>query len=144
MEFETKRALLEYLGKNPEDRKLVDRMIKRWEVYREDWMYHLITNKQRLIDENRELKLKLQKLEWFRSMDDFERKEMNRLIKENLRLEKELKEEKINSEYYQRLYEEEKSDKAYRLRKAFNWISQKVRWVNWDEFNEWVMDDESF
>jgi hypothetical protein len=29
MEFETKKALLEYLGKDPNDRKLVDRMIAR-------------------------------------------------------------------------------------------------------------------
>lgn len=36
MQFETKKALLEYLGKNPDDRKLVDRMMLRGDVYKED------------------------------------------------------------------------------------------------------------
>lgn len=63
MEFTTKRELLEYLGKNPDDRKLVDRMIKRWEVYREDWMYNLITDKQSLIDEFKSLRERVKELE---------------------------------------------------------------------------------
>ena len=62
MEFTTKRELLEYLGKNPDDRKLVDRMIKRWEVYREDWMYNLITDKQSLIDEIKNLREEIKEL----------------------------------------------------------------------------------
>lgn len=40
--FETKKALLEYLGKNPNDRKLVDRLILRGEVHLEDGMYYLV------------------------------------------------------------------------------------------------------
>ena len=39
--YESKKALLIAIGKNPEDRKLVDRMIQRWEVYVEDGMYGL-------------------------------------------------------------------------------------------------------
>lgn len=30
--FQSKKEILEYLGKNPEDRRQVDRMIKRGEV----------------------------------------------------------------------------------------------------------------
>ena len=40
--FETKKALLEYLGKNPNDRKLVDRLILKGEVHLEDGMYYLV------------------------------------------------------------------------------------------------------
>lgn len=36
MGFETQRALLEYLGKNPNDRNLVQRMIAKGDVYKED------------------------------------------------------------------------------------------------------------
>ena len=141
MQFETKRALLTHLGKNPDDNKLVDRMIKRWEVYREDGMYHLITNKQSLIEENRELKLEIMNMKKA-SLSDLERKELAKLIVENSKLNKELKEEKINSEYAQRSYEEVLADRRFRLEKAFQRIKAHVKWASWDEFYEWVMSDE--
>lgn len=37
--FETKRALLIYAWKNPDDRKLVDRWIAKGIVWMDDWMY---------------------------------------------------------------------------------------------------------
>lgn len=40
--FESQRALLEYLGKNPNDRSLVQRLIKRWRVYKEWGMYYFV------------------------------------------------------------------------------------------------------
>ena len=42
MAYESKRALLISMGKNPDDRNLVNRMIERWEVYVEWGMYHLV------------------------------------------------------------------------------------------------------
>lgn len=62
MEFETKRALLEYLGKNTEDRKYVDRLIAKGKVYKDDGMYVLVERGNlldeviRLREENRRLK----------------------------------------------------------------------------------------
>lgn len=50
MEFETKKALLEYLGKNPDDRKLVDRMIAKGKVYKDNGMYVLV-DRGSLLDE---------------------------------------------------------------------------------------------
>ena len=50
MEFETKKALLEYLGKNPDDRKLVDRMIAKGKVYKDNGMYVLV-DRGNLLDE---------------------------------------------------------------------------------------------
>ena len=141
MEFATKRELLEYLGKNPDDRKLVDRMIMRWEVFKEDWMYNLITNKKALIEENKELKLELMKVKKA-SLSDMERWELTKLMKENMEIKKELKEEKINSEYYNRLYEEEKEDKYNRIRKCFRWIKNTKPSADWEEFRDWVMNDE--
>lgn len=141
MQFETKKALLEHLGKNPSDNKLVDRMMKRGEVYKEDGMYYLVTNKQSLIDENRELKLEIMNMKKA-SLSDMERGELTKLMKENMRLEKELKEEKVNSEYYNRLYESEKEDKHNRIRKCFRWIQTIKPRANWEEFRDWVMNDE--
>ena len=101
-------------------------------------MYHLITNKQTLIEENRELKLELMNAKKA-SLSDMERKELTKLMKENMEIKKELKEEKINSEYYNRLYEEEKADKENRIRKCFRWIKQIKPRADWEEFRDWVM-----
>lgn len=60
MEFRTKKELLEYLGKNVNDNKLVDRMISRNEVYRKDWVY-IIVDKDLIISE---LNNNIQSLEW--------------------------------------------------------------------------------
>lgn len=43
MAYESKRALLLSMGKNPDDRNLVKRMIERWEVYEEWGMYYLVS-----------------------------------------------------------------------------------------------------
>lgn len=89
-------------------------------------MYVLITNKQSLIDENRELKLEIMNMKKA-SLSDMEKKELTKLIVENTKLNKELKEEKINSEYAQRSYEELLTDRRFRLEKAFQWIKAHVK-----------------
>lgn len=58
MEFETQRALLEYLGKNPNDRSLVQRMIIRGEVYKENGMYILVNRDEKI----KELEFLVEKL----------------------------------------------------------------------------------
>lgn len=50
MEFYTQRELLEYLGKNPNDRSLVQRMMIRGEILKRDWVYILL-DKDRIITE---------------------------------------------------------------------------------------------
>ena len=67
MQFATKRELLEHLGKNPDDRKLVDRMVKRGEVYKMDGFYYLVDwfkkrSAWRLYDEIRELREEVNEL----------------------------------------------------------------------------------
>lgn len=118
MGFETKKALLEHLGKNPNDNKLVDRMMRRGEVYLEEGMYYLVESEEVV-----KLKERIKELE-----------------KSDLRWE--LEYAKTQWEYYQGLYESERLDKEYRLEKAFQWIKAHVKWVSWDEFHEWVMSDE--
>lgn len=147
MKFKTQKQILEYLGKNPNDRSLIQRMRLRGEVYKEDWVYNLITNKQSLIDENRELKLKVKELRVYCDTLDSENNnlsiEVEELRKVNEKNLKEgLEEAKIQWEYYQRKYDEEKIDKQERIRKCFLWIKQKVKWADWEEFRDWVMSDE--
>lgn len=50
MEFETQKQLLEYLWKNGNDRSLVQRMMIRGEVYKENGMYILV-DKDKKIEE---------------------------------------------------------------------------------------------
>ena len=56
--FFTKRELLRYLGKNENDNKLVDRMIKRWEVIRLADGYDIVE------DDTEALKKRIKELEW--------------------------------------------------------------------------------
>lgn len=65
MNFRTKRELLRHLGKNEDDRKLVDRMMLKWLVYKENWMYILVeweVDRVSLIRENEALRKKIKSL----------------------------------------------------------------------------------
>lgn len=122
--FETKKALLEHLGKNPDDRKLVDRLILRGDVHIEDGMYYIV-DKDAIIDWLREAVKKL-------------RGEITTMRESNWDLE----EAKAQWEHYQNLYEEEKADKQERIRKCFRRIQTIKPRADWEEFRDWVMSDE--
>ena len=61
MEFATQAEILEHLGKNPNDRNLVHRMIRRGEIVKRDGMYHIV-NKKAIIEENIELREEVERL----------------------------------------------------------------------------------
>lgn len=122
--FETKKALLEYLGKNPDDRKLVDRLILRGKVHMEDGMYYLV-DKDEII---RKLREEVESLQGIIAT-----------FKEN---NWDLEEAKAQWEYYENLYNEEVEDKQNRIRRCFRWIKQIKPSADWDEFRDWVMSDE--
>lgn len=48
MEFRTQAELLEYLGKNPNDRRLVQRMVSRGEIVKEGGMYKLVNKDEEI------------------------------------------------------------------------------------------------
>lgn len=63
MRFETQRQLLEYLGKNVNDRSLIQRMMARGDIVRDNGMYVLVANSKRtLIEEVKELREEVAKL----------------------------------------------------------------------------------
>lgn len=124
MEFRTQKELLEHLGKNPNDRSLVQRMITRWEVFKENGMYYLVDKDKKISDlENLVANL---------------RSEIATMKESNWDLE----EAKAQWEYYKNLYEAEKEDKQNRIRRCFRWIKQIKPSANWEEFREWIMNDE--
>ena len=78
MEFQTQKELLEYLGKNPNDRNLVKRMMRNGEVDYHDGMWYLI-DKDLMIKELQEKVVELQdKIEWYKS----ENNKMNNIVAE--------------------------------------------------------------
>ena len=116
MGFESKRALLEYLGKNPKDNKLVDRMMLRGEVYMEDGMFCLReTDADALRRENEQLKEKIKELE--QSGLKFVSKAMGEKVLDHGEIEglkEELHEAKVQWKYYEDLSESR--------RKLMEWV----------------------
>lgn len=55
MEFTTQRELLEHLGKNPDDRNLVQRLIIKGEVVREWGVYVLVDKDARIAELEKEV-----------------------------------------------------------------------------------------
>ena len=125
MEFTTQAELLEYLGKNPNDRNLVQRMIIRGEVEKRDWMYVLI-NKDEIIKELRERIFFLEK----------ERDE-NAALNDNKKLKADLMEAKIQWDYW-----ESKARKYSQYCADIIWVCyRKIKQVMWSRFTE---DEETF
>ena len=133
--FQSKKEVLEYLGKSPNDRKLVDRMISKGEIEKtEDW-YRLVQKDddelEKLRRENEELKKKVTDLEL-----DKEIRESNEVS------EAEYKEARVQWLYYADEYEKEKKDKEFRIKKCFQWIKARNPKANWEEFRERVMSND--
>ena len=62
MKFNTKKDLLRYLGKNEDDRKLIDRMVARGEV-KVEWRLYVIEDKKAATDDLEYLNKEYEKLE---------------------------------------------------------------------------------
>lgn len=134
--FQNQKEVLEYLGKNPNDRNLISRMIRKWEIEKTEGWYRLIQKVsgeelEKLKAKNEELKKKVADLEL-----DKEIRESNEVSME------ELKYATAQWHYYEEEYEKEKKDKENRIRKCFQWIKAKNPKANWEEFRDWVMSND--
>lgn len=127
MWFLEKREILEYCGKNGKDVRRLDRAMRKWIVIHDEDRGYITTVDY--IDELREGLKELNKSE--------PKEELNRVSS----LEEELYEAKAQWEYYQKLYEAEKEDKQNRIRKCFRRIKNIKPSADWEEFRDWVMDD---
>ena len=139
--FSSKKALLEHLGKNGKDTKLVDRMIGKGEVQRlEDGGYELIQNMSgeeaaALREKIAEQEKKIADLELDLAMCQAEKEAAQR---GQVTME-ELKYATAQWHYYEEEYEKEKKDKENRIRKCFQWIKARNPRANWEEFRDRVM-----
>lgn len=104
MIYKTKKEVLERLGKNPSDNKLVDRMISRWEVIMEDGYYIImkeyIENLQRKVKEleKENADLKERSVSVIQANSVLEDDDREEYLKEINDLEKELAESQIKQE----------------------------------------------
>lgn len=94
MRFETQRELLEHIGRNPEDRSLIQRMMRRWEVYKDEWGYYLVSG----VEIKKENKSEPNNV----SIDDKELKELKRMNEKLMAAYKKLVKEK---EVYMWMYD---------------------------------------
>lgn len=124
--FETKKALLEYLGKDPNDRKLVDRMVLRGDVYMEDGMYYLV-DKDAIIKELREKIIFLEKESGNNTTND---------------VKNQLEEAKVQWEYYKRQSEKYQKYCSYVIEETYAIVKAKL-WNKMEEFSDfkiWILD----
>lgn len=76
MAYESKKALLLSMGKNPDDRNLVKRMIERGEVY-EEWGMYYLADEERVVKKEKKSDLKVEVVD---------NKELEELKKKNEKL----------------------------------------------------------
>lgn len=125
MEFETQAQLLRYLGKNENDRNLVQRMIMRGEVLKENGMYILVDKDKKI----EELISEVEKL----------RDEIVTIKESNWDLD-EAKKQRKHFQWLAR-YNKELLNKVLEI--AYRKI-RSIPWVNMteseDDFIEWIME----
>lgn len=111
--FVNKKSILEYLGKNPNDRNLIERMIARKEIVKVDGGYELVQK-----EDVRELRKRIEELEDKITMMEFDldvaRDKSNSSDVEELK--KDLKEANAQWLYWE--------DKAKKYTKAMNLVLQ--------------------
>ena len=139
MEFRKKKEILEYLGKDVKDVRLIDRMIKRGEIKKEGCVYiyesrevELEKEIKNLSEANEELKEKLDSM-----LRDDKISSKESMVDKNINLsdlEKKLAESEDNLEYqmkeYERLERETKEEVwMYQecIRKCYLWATNEKR-----------------
>lgn len=132
MEFRTKKELLEYLGKDTKDVRLVDRMMKRGEIKKE-WFMYIYESKE--IELEKEVKKLREKLDSMLRDDKISTKK--EVVDKNINLsdlEKKLAESEDNLNYqmkeYERLEKETKEEIwMYQecIRRCYLWATNEKR-----------------
>lgn len=136
MEFQTKKALLEYLGKNPDDRKLVDRLIAKGKVYKEDGMYVLV-ERGNLLDEVLRLREEVERLKFFSGQNTVA---VNTTVQVN---NSELEEAKVQWDYWEKKcrrygkYIEQVIEVTYNRIKPMLWSKLEEK----SEFREHILEE---
>lgn len=142
MEFRTKGDLLEHLGKDRKDVRLVDRMIARWEVVKEDGVYRLISPAW----DNKEL---LEKIEWLEFTLDLKESQIESLNKEIKELKntpslwaqwEEYEELKVNYEYLQQKFRRLKRGYELVIQLTYKYAAKNMK-ITKEEYKEQLSEE---
>ena len=127
MKFRTKKELLEYLGKNPNDRRLIDRMMIKWEVHMENGMYIYESDKEVIEELKKEIKNLKEQLSKVSNPD----------------LEEELNEAKIQREYWEWVARRYNTLMDLVIKTVYSKIKPILwsRLEDYEVFKEWIIDD---
>ena len=148
MWYNSKKEILEHLGKNGRNTKYVDRMVEKWVIIEVGWQYAMRGSKEReewmefkrneILKKEQEFK---DKEGWYHVMYDRfknrikELEEENRVLKEKL----DADEDKVNLEYYKKEYERMKEDMSrYQWRfpwEVWRWLRQHWVKVSEDQYD---------
>lgn len=135
--FKTKGELLEYMGKNKADVRLVDRMMAKGDIRKDEEWYFLV---KEAINERLGM---VKELEWEVERLKEENESLRSAILENGGSWKdENKEDAVNVEYYKGLYEKEIEEGRERLKKCHKWLVSKWMRIRWEDFEEFIYSDE--
>lgn len=118
MRYDTKKKILEHLGKKGKDVRWLDRLIRLGVVLEKDWKYIPRA------DLERTTMIKL-------------RDRVKELESENLKLQK-VAEWSINASYYEELYNKECEEKEAIIKKCYEFMTKRWMRIKWDEYNAWV------
>ena len=143
MRFKTKKELLEHLGKNVNDRKLVDRMMSKGEVVMVDWEYEYNTPAEDFSEREKELMDKIDGLEFTLDLKESQIESLQNEIKELKKTPsswEEFEELKVNYEYLQQ--------KFRRLKRGYELVIQltykyavKNWWMEKEEYEEQLAEE---
>lgn len=142
MRFKTKKELLEHLGKNVNDRKLVDRMMSKGEVVMVDWEYEYNTPAEDFSGREKELMDKIDGLEFTLDLKESQIESLNNEINSLKKTSwgEEYEELKVNYEYLQQ--------KFRRLKRGYELVIQltyKYAVKNWgmekEEYKEQLAEE---
>ena len=122
MEFASQKELLEYLGKNPNDRNLVKRKMRKGEVRMEDGMYILVDKDSIIHELEEEIKRLKSEPKQVVESDSWEVQ----------KLKEELEEAKVNCDYWEK--------KCYRyadyLEKVISVTYDRIKPALWNKLEE--------
>ena len=118
MRYDTKKKILEHLGKKGKDVRWLDRLIRLGVVLEKDWKY------MPRADLERTTMIKL-------------RDRVKELESENLKLQK-VAEWGINASYYEELYNKECKEKEDIIKRCYEFMTKRWMKIKWDEYNAWV------
>ena len=118
MRYDTKKRILEHLGKKGKDVRWLDRLIRLGVVLEKDWKY------MPRADLERTTIIKL-------------RDRIKELESENHKLQK-VAEWGINASYYEELYNKECKEKENIIKRCYEFMTKRWMKIKWDEYNAWV------